>query len=230
VARREVLNNPVRLGERAPNILICAAAMPPKLARAAAPNGGYARCLAEDPLRSVTSPRANPTAASGCHPAWWQPGGDGKAGARLARGPVSPAARSCGNPDESGDPPIASKGCQLPSRDRFVVADASAQPSRLAVGLPISGRPTMTGAVAVGPLPSRACLDGLVWRRDRWIQPFADRDHCTIAWLCFSVCALSASALIRAAMAGWRRSLSRQRPRLGPMLRAGMPSLALISA
>jgi hypothetical protein len=38
------------------------------------------------------------------------------------------------------------------------------------------------------------------------------------------------SALIRAASAGWRRSFSRQRPRLGPMLPAGMPSLALISA
>ena len=31
MARREVLNDPVRLGERAPDILICAAARPPKL-------------------------------------------------------------------------------------------------------------------------------------------------------------------------------------------------------
>ena len=36
-------------------------------------------------------------------------------------------------------------------------------------------------------------------------------------------------ALISAVMAGWRRSLSRQRRRVGPMLPAGMPSLALIS-
>jgi hypothetical protein len=43
VARREVLNDPVRLGERAPDILICAAARPPKLARAAPPNGGSVR-------------------------------------------------------------------------------------------------------------------------------------------------------------------------------------------
>lgn len=39
----------------------------------------------------------------------------------------------------------------------------------------------------------------------------------------------SASALISAAMAGSRRSLSRQRRRLGPMLPTGIPSLALIS-
>jgi hypothetical protein len=38
------------------------------------------------------------------------------------------------------------------------------------------------------------------------------------------------SAPIRAAIAGWRRSLSRQRLRLGPMLPTGMPSRALISA
>jgi len=43
VARREVVNNPVRPGERAPDILICTAARLPKLARAAAPNGGDAR-------------------------------------------------------------------------------------------------------------------------------------------------------------------------------------------
>ena len=40
----------------------------------------------------------------------------------------------------------------------------------------------------------------------------------------------SPSASIKAAMAGWRRSLSRQRRRLGPMLPTGMPSLALIWA
>ena len=38
------------------------------------------------------------------------------------------------------------------------------------------------------------------------------------------------SALIRAAMAGQRRILSRQRLRFGPMLPTGMPSRALISA
>jgi hypothetical protein len=38
------------------------------------------------------------------------------------------------------------------------------------------------------------------------------------------------SASIRAAIAGWLRSLSRQRLRVGPMLPTGMPSLALISA
>ena len=38
------------------------------------------------------------------------------------------------------------------------------------------------------------------------------------------------SASISAAMAGWRRILSRQRLRVGPMLPTGMPSLALISA
>ena len=43
MARREVLDNPVRLDERAPDILICAAARPPKLARAAAPIGGSER-------------------------------------------------------------------------------------------------------------------------------------------------------------------------------------------
>jgi hypothetical protein len=41
VARRELLNDPVRLRERAPDILICAAARPTKLARAATPNGGF---------------------------------------------------------------------------------------------------------------------------------------------------------------------------------------------
>jgi hypothetical protein len=40
----------------------------------------------------------------------------------------------------------------------------------------------------------------------------------------------SAWSLIRAAIAGWRRSLSRQRPRVGPMLPTGMPNLALIWA
>src|SRR5579859_5200768 len=34
------LTTPVRLAERAPDLLICAAARPPKLTRAAAPNGG----------------------------------------------------------------------------------------------------------------------------------------------------------------------------------------------
>jgi hypothetical protein len=38
------------------------------------------------------------------------------------------------------------------------------------------------------------------------------------------------AALIKAATAGWRRSRSRARARLGPMLPMGMPSLALISA
>ena len=38
------------------------------------------------------------------------------------------------------------------------------------------------------------------------------------------------SALTRAAIAGWRRSLSRQRPRVGPMLPGGMPSRALTAA
>ena len=33
--------------------------------------------------------------------------------------------------------------------------------------------------------------------------------------------------LISAVMAGWRRSLSRQRPRVGPMLPTGMPSRVL---
>jgi len=42
--------------------------------------------------------------------------------------------------------------------------------------------------------------------------------------------ALPASASIRAAIAGWLRSLSRQRLRVGPMLPTGMPSLALILA
>jgi hypothetical protein len=36
--------------------------------------------------------------------------------------------------------------------------------------------------------------------------------------------------LISATMAGWRRSLSMQRRRVGPMLSAGTPSRALISA
>jgi hypothetical protein len=38
---RDVLDAPVHLSERAPNILICTAARALKLARAAAPNGGY---------------------------------------------------------------------------------------------------------------------------------------------------------------------------------------------
>ena len=41
---------------------------------------------------------------------------------------------------------------------------------------------------------------------------------------------VSESIPVNAAIAGWRRSLSRQRPRFGPMLPTGMPSLALISA
>ncbi len=41
--------------------------------------------------------------------------------------------------------------------------------------------------------------------------------------------ALAGWASVRAAMAGWRRSLARQRLLLGPMLPAGMPSRALIS-
>lgn len=44
------------------------------------------------------------------------------------------------------------------------------------------------------------------------------------------VSALSVSALISAATAGWRRSLSRQRLRIGPMLPTEMRSRALISA
>jgi hypothetical protein len=64
------------------------------------------RCLAEDPLRSVTRPQANPAAANRCHPAWWQPGGDGKAGAQPARRPVPPAAGSCGeSPLTTSTPP-----------------------------------------------------------------------------------------------------------------------------
>src|SRR5262249_61677027 len=40
----------------------------------------------------------------------------------------------------------------------------------------------------------------------------------------------SPASVIRAAMAGWRRSRSRQRARVGPMLPMGRPSLSLISA
>jgi Fe-S oxidoreductase len=40
----------------------------------------------------------------------------------------------------------------------------------------------------------------------------------------------SPASAIRAAMAGWRRSRSRQRARVGPMLPVGRPSLSLISA
>ena len=42
--------------------------------------------------------------------------------------------------------------------------------------------------------------------------------------------AFGCPALIRAAMAGWVRSMSRQRPRSGPMRPMGMPSSALILA
>ncbi len=55
MARREVLNDPVRLGERAPDILICAAARPPKLTRAAAPNGGSRAMSDQDRQHSVTN-------------------------------------------------------------------------------------------------------------------------------------------------------------------------------
>jgi hypothetical protein len=41
VVLRDALNAPVHLSERAPNILICTAARPLKLAGPAAPNGGY---------------------------------------------------------------------------------------------------------------------------------------------------------------------------------------------
>ena len=41
---------------------------------------------------------------------------------------------------------------------------------------------------------------------------------------------VSESIPVNAAIAGWRRSLSRRRPRFGPMLPTGTPSLALISA
>jgi len=41
-------------------------------------------------------------------------------------------------------------------------------------------------------------------------------------------CRPAGSVSIRAAIAGWRRSLSRQRRRLGPMLPTGMRNLALI--
>jgi hypothetical protein len=45
----EVLSNPVRLGESAPNILICTAARPLKLARATAANGGSRATTAHQP-------------------------------------------------------------------------------------------------------------------------------------------------------------------------------------
>ena len=48
---RDVLDAPVHLSERAPNILICTAARALKLARAAAPNGGSARVLLRPPRR-----------------------------------------------------------------------------------------------------------------------------------------------------------------------------------
>ena len=48
-------------------------------------------------------------------------------------------------------------------------------------------------------------------------------------WSGILLCVVRASALISAAMAGWRRILSRQRRRVGQMLPTGMPSLALIS-
>jgi hypothetical protein len=69
--------------------------------------------LAEDPSRSVIGPRANPTAASGCHPAWWKPGGDGRAGAQPARRPVPPAAGSCGESPASPEthPAAAAPKC-----------------------------------------------------------------------------------------------------------------------
>ena len=72
---------------------------------------------------------------------------------------------------------------------------------------------------------------GDAWFRGghRWVQPFTDCYHCTIACPCMSLLAVPAWAFIRAAIAGWWRSVARQRLRWAAMLWTGMPSLALIS-
>src|SRR6266536_2687794 len=72
--------------------------------------------------------------------------------------------------------------------------------------------------------------DGWFRGGHRWAQPFSDCHHCTIACPCMSFLAVLALALIRAAIAGWWRSVARQRLRWAAMFWTGMPSMALILA
>ena len=94
-----------------------------------------------------------------------------------------------------------------------------------------------------GSLPNRRSRNV---RRKRYVrrpyQPFQcaahppvrrgdgpDRHHWAVGRPCISSAAV-VPVLIRAAMSGWRRSLSKQRRRVGPMLPTGIPSRALIWA
>jgi hypothetical protein len=71
---------------------------------------------------------SGPAAASRCHPAWWQPSGNGKAAARPARA-VPPAAGWCGESPARVRRPIPPRrrlGVPTAYEDRLVVADVLA--------------------------------------------------------------------------------------------------------
>src|SRR6185312_8322671 len=113
---------------------------------------------------------------------------------------------------------------QFPRMEVCQSARATAWPGLWAHGLlRVSYRPKVVTFMAAGGLP-------LVVAGAALAVPGMVRHHGAAAWPYILRGAFSVSALTSAAMAGCRRSLARQRPRLGPMLPTGMPSLALIWA
>jgi len=101
-----------------------------------------------------------------------------------------------------------------------LIHDLGAAPTITMMAVPIAGGSgrRLKGTEADGLAVSRVAKRSLTARRVCGCLPGSSRP------------ALSAAPLIRAAMAGSRRSLSRQRRRFGPMLPTGMFSLALIVA
>src|SRR6266498_4506329 len=97
-------------------------------------------------LLSASEPDGSEWMPSCLVAAWWQPGGDGKAGAQPARRPVPPAAGSCGESSRRVRGPIPPKR----RRSVDVQEEGDLHPARL-------GRAAATSLLL--DLTFRGCLD-----------------------------------------------------------------------
>ena len=92
----------------------------------------------------------------------------------------------------------------------------------------MSAVPRTLSLPMIGQSPGRPAPSGRTGTYHH-ISPMGHQLIVAAAWP-LSRPAQVASALVKAAIAGWWRSLARQRARVGPMLPTGMPSVALIWA